>query len=309
VLTEAYGFRPVYHVVRNERGLRGVLPVLEVSSWLTGRRGIGLPFTDECVPVGWDEGWCQAAFDAAVVHGRDQGWKYLELRGGFGLSGAPVSTAFWGHRLRLEADEPTLLAGLESSVRRAIRKAEQSEIVIEFSRDLLSLRQFYCLLCQTRKKHGVPPQPWSFFASIHRQVLAAGHGWIVLARHRGKPVAGAVFFQGGRIAIYKYGASDAAHQDLRANNLVMWAAIKRFAREGFAELDFGRTSMFNAGLRRFKLGWGAREVPIEYCRFDLRREAFVAVPDAAAGWHNRVFRLMPVPLARLAGRLLYPHVA
>jgi len=31
--------------------------------------------------------------------------------------------------------------------------------------------------------------------------------------------------------------------------------------------------------------------------------------DGVAGWHNRVFRRLPGPLARLAGRLLYQHWA
>ena len=28
-----------------------LLPLMEVDSWLTGRRGISLPFTDECEPL------------------------------------------------------------------------------------------------------------------------------------------------------------------------------------------------------------------------------------------------------------------
>ena len=38
--------------------------------------------------------------------------------------------------------------------------------------------------------------------------------------------------------IYKYGASDERHQNLRANNRVMWEAIRRHAADGFAILDF-----------------------------------------------------------------------
>ena len=79
---------------------------------------------------------------------------------------------------------------------------------------------------------------------------------------------------GGR-AIYKYGASDETFQDLRGGNLVMWAAIKNFVRAGGAKhLDLGRTSLGNEGLRKFKLGWGAREEKIEYVKYDLRAIVF-----------------------------------
>ena len=153
------------------------------------------------------------------------------------------------------------------------------------------------------------PQPFSFFAQIQRQVLAANQGWIVLAHQGGLPVAGAVFFHFGHQAIYKFGASDETKQQLRANNLVMWHAIQRCAREGLTHLDLGRTSLTNDGLRKFKLGWGAQEQRIDYLRYDLRQSAFVTARDEATGWHNRFFQALPVPISRLAGALLYRHIA
>jgi hypothetical protein len=123
------------------------------------------------------------------------------------------------------------------------------------------------------------------------------------------PVAAAVFFHWGKKAIYKYGASDEAYQHLRANNLVMWEAIKRYARNGFDQLHFGRTSLINEGLRRFKLGWNTEETMIEYVRYDWKEGGFVTAKDEASGWYNRVFRVLPVSVSRLVGSLLYRHVA
>jgi hypothetical protein len=62
-------------------------------------------------------------------------------------------------------------------------------------------------------------------------------------------------------------------------------------------------------LRRFKLNLGAVERRIEYVKFDLRAERFVVETDAIAGWHNRVFRALPVFLSRRAGEWLYKHWA
>jgi lipid II:glycine glycyltransferase (peptidoglycan interpeptide bridge formation enzyme) len=123
------------------------------------------------------------------------------------------------------------------------------------------------------------------------------------------PVAGAVFFHFGKTAIYKFGASNEAFQHLRANNLVMWEAIKWHAMRGFAVLDFGRTSLGNEGLRRFKLGWGTRERRIDYFRYDQRKSGFVTARDESSGWHNRIFRILPVSLSRLVGAASYRHVA
>ena len=310
VLHDTYGYRPEYRAEFAAGRLRALLPMMEVDSWLTGRRGIGLPFTDLAEPLCPDAGSFQRLHLATLGLGRTRGWKYAECRGGrHWLPDAPASTSFWRHVLPLHVGETALLSGFEDSVRRAIRKAERGGLKIEFAKTPDAMHEFYRLLGMTRRRHGVPPQPWHFFANLQRHALAAGHGWIVLARQAGLPVAGAVFLHFGRHAIYKFGASDEAHQQLRANNLVMWRAILHYASEGFVDLDFGRTSLGNEGLRKFKLGWGAREQQADYTRYDFRHSGYVTARDEARGWHNRVFQVLPLPLSRLAGSLLYRHIA
>lgn len=311
ILHATYGYLPTYLAKTDARGrLTALLPLMEVSSWLTGRRGIGLPFTDLAEPLCADAPVFGELHAAALALGRTRGWKYVECRGGkHWLPEAPASTSFWRHVLRLDIGETALLSGFEDSVRRAIRKAERGGLKIEFARSSESMQEFYQLMCLTRRRHGVPPQPWSFFANIQRYALAAGHGWIVLARQAGHAVAGAVFLHCGRHAIYKFGASDETRQQLRANNLVMWRAILHYASEDFSDLDFGRTSLGNEGLRKFKLGWGAEEKQVSYTRYDLRHSGYVSARDEAQGWHNRVFQALPLPMSRLAGALLYRHIA
>ncbi len=310
VLHDTYGYRPVYQAGFASGRLFALLPMMEVDSWLTGRRGIGLPFTDLAEPLCPDATSFQRLREATLTEAQTRGWKYLECRGGkHWLPDAPPSTSFWRHVLSLNVGETALLSGFEDSVRRAIRKAERSGLKVEFLRTPEAMQEFYGLMCLTRRRHGVPPQPYRFFANIQRHAIAAGHGWIVLARQAGRAVAGAVFLHFGRHAIYKFGASDETLQQLRANNLVMWRAILHYASEGFGDLDFGRTSLGNEGLRKFKLGWGAREQMAEYVRYDLRRHAYVTTRDEAHGWHNRIFQALPVPISRLAGSLLYRHIA
>ena len=89
----------------------------------------------------------------------------------------------------------------------------------------------------------------------------------------------------------------------------MWEAIKWMAHRGLTELAFGRTSASNEGLRRYKQGWGTREYGIPYIKYDFRKQSFVTDADRSVGWHNRVFGLMPAPLSRLAGKILYRHIA
>lgn len=82
VLREAYRYEPLYFTVTGPASLEALLPVMEVDSLLTGKRGVSLPFTDYCEPIASDAGQFRELFAAAVAWGRKRGWRYLELRGG-----------------------------------------------------------------------------------------------------------------------------------------------------------------------------------------------------------------------------------
>lgn len=305
VLVETYGYQPVW--LGNDSAW---LPLMVVDSWLTGRRAIALPFTDECPPLCESEVRFQELYQAAVALGRQRGWQNLELRGGRGLlPQAPAAVAFYAHSLDLTVGPTRLFDGFEGSARRAVRKAEKDGVTVEILRSEAALRDFYLLQCLTRRRHGLPPQPLKFFLNIWRHVIAHNQGFVALARWRGVAVAAAVFlFLGGR-AIYKFGASDFRCQHLRPNNLAMWAGIQWLATHGAVTLSLGRTSLANEGLRRFKLNLGAVERRLEYVKFDLRRNSFRIETDHAAGWHNRIFRRLPLSLSRGVGAFLYQHCA
>jgi len=314
VLHETYGHRPAYFCrFANER-LEELLAVMEVSSPCTGRRGVSLPFTDFC-PWLTDSslgpnGDAPRLQDAAVEHGRTRDWRYLECRGpGTGWPGGTPSLSFLGHCVDLRPGEEALFAGLDSAFRRGIRKGGRLAIRVEFDNDLASIKRFFGMHCLTRRRHGLPPQPFRFFENIARYVLEAGQGVVGTAWAGESPVAAAVFFHRGKEVIYKYGASDYAFQNLRPNNVLMWEAMRRFCSQGYERLHLGRTSLGEEGLRRFKLGFGAREEPIDYYSYNLREKTFLVDKDGTEGWFNQVFRRMPLPLLRFAGAILYPHLS
>lgn len=309
VLQETYGFRPQYLVTSETDGPRGVLPLMECASSITRLRGVSLPFTDYVQPLVRGSAAFKALFDQAIALGRQRGWRAFECRCGSDcLPDAPASLTFYRHVLDLRGDEAKPLAGFDSSVRRAIRKAERSAIELHREESWEAVAAYYVLHCQTRRKHGLPPQPVGFFRSLYRHLIARGAGCVFLACHQGRPIAGALFLHRGGQALYKYGASDEAHLDLRANNLLFWVAIQFYADHGYQTLDFGRTSLGNDGLRRFKLGWGAAESRAGYLKYDLRRDRFVTDRDLASGWHNALFRRLPLPVLRWVGARLYRHL-
>jgi len=310
VLTSTYGYTPHYLVDETAGQLKSILPLMEVRSWLTGKRGVSLPFTDTCEPLGPATSPGPDLYETLFKAGRTRRWDYFELRGSPPLDpNSSPSVSFFGHRLVLPSDPAALFPLFDSAVRRAVRKAENEGVTVTLESSLESVHTFYRLLCKTRSRHGLPPQPWRFFANVHRHVIGPGHGLVALARMGPIPVAGAVFFHTATGALYKFAASDDAFQHLRGNNLVLWRSIEHYARQGCSFLDFGRTSLTNEGLRRFKLSWHAEERPIHYFRYNVKTGAIIATPDQAVeGLHTRVFRSMPAPLTRLFGHVAYKHL-
>jgi len=310
VLADTYGYEPIYVVGHQPGILRSFIPFMEVRSAFTGNRGIGLPFTDKCEPLCADKSDFADLFRTSVELGKMRKWRYLEFRGGDSLfGGVEPSASYYGHRLTLPANENDYFAQLKGPVRRAVRKAEKSGVRVDISRERDAIKGFYALHCKTRRKHGLPPQSFSFFKNIHKQILEKGLGVIVLARWKRKPIAGAVFFHTGDTAIYKFGASDDHFLDLRGNNLVFWEGIRWFLHRGAKTLDLGRTSLHNQGLRRFKLGWNATETSIGYFRFSLKLERFIRAKDDSSGWHNHAFNALPLFASRMIGKVLYRHWA
>jgi hypothetical protein len=309
-LAAAYGLQCRYIAATCDNELRGLLPVIEARSWLRGTRGVSLPFTDECSPLVSRGVSGASLLKEAMREGTARGWRFLEIRGGDQLiQGVANSTSYYGHSLPLNPCIEKVFENFDSSVQRAIRKADRSGVTVHFGTDLDAVRQYYELHCLTRTKHGAPPQPFRFFHSIYDHILRKGAGFVALAMQQQRPIAGAVFFQFARKAIYKFSASDERCQEFRGPNLVIWRSIRKLIEGGVTELNFGKTSQSNSGLRRFKLGWGAHERLIHYVRYCFKKNSYVKIPDLAAGAQSRVFALLPVFLSRWIGRAAYAHLS
>jgi hypothetical protein len=309
VLAETYHFTPEYFIAADGPCLHALLPLFEVRSWVTGVRGVSLPFTDCCDALESPGVTRGMMFRAAQELGRDRQWKYLELRGGAENVVQP-SSEFYSHRLELTRSEEQLFRHCDPAMRRAIRKAEKENLDIQVSCSIAAVETYYQLHLLTRQKHGIPPQPFKFFRNIHRFLIGSGFGSVLLAFRNRKPVAGAIFLHFGNSSIYKYGASDPDHQEVRPNNLLLWRGILHMKKLGMETLSFGRTSLNQEGLRRFKLGFGPIESTLRYVRFCFRtNSSSVCDTDHSTGLHARLFRFCPRPISRLAGAAIYPHIA
>lgn len=309
VLAEAYGFRPLYLCLGPAGETRGILPLMSVGTWATAPRAVCLPFSDSCPPLARSAHERSTLVQAACSLASERGWRRVEFRGPIGEPEPPASAEYVRHVIELDGPLAAVEAKFAPSVRRAIRKAGRSDVEISIEHGIDAVRAFVRLHHMTRRRHGAPPQPWRFFRHIHAQFITPDRGFVVLARARGRAVAAAVFLVHGATAVFKFGASDFAHQHLRPNHLAMWAALQHLHARGITRVDLGRSDTDARGLRDFKRSWGSLESPLRYHRYETGKQTFVAGAAPQVGRISPLISFLPSPFARCIGYLAYKHLA
>ncbi len=307
VLTDTYGYKPAYVVSRDASGeLTGGVPLMLVNSWLTSRRLVGLPFSDVCQPLLPAEGAAELLV-AARQQAEPLKATAVELRGPSHAkmpdAGFSNGTVFYQHIVDLD---DAMDSRVQSSARRAIRKAQNEGVTVRQSISAKDMRRFYDLMVLTRRKHGLLPQPWRFFRNIQRQLMENEMGLLLVAEHNGKVIAGDLLLRFGDQLVYKFNASDPRYLSVRPNNLLLWQAMQFGRDQGCRTLDLGRCEVDNEGLRRFKLLWGSREEQLPYYHYPADEGSSSLLASRTARTALQLFvRFSPGPVLQAAGSVLY----
>jgi CelD/BcsL family acetyltransferase involved in cellulose biosynthesis len=309
-LTRAYGYEAlILALVDAEGAVIGGIPVARVRRPLSGVAHVSLPFTDHCPPIARDEAALQLLAASVGEWCRREAGPALEIRGrlpeGSGLRGEAVGVR---HLLPLDGARHELNQ-LKPSVARHVRASERAGVSVRISRSREDMQTFYRLHVQTRRRLGVPVQPRRFLNAVWEHVVEPGMGFVAIAQDDGgEPIASALFLAHGHALIYKFGASDASRWELKPNHLLFWTAIGWGRENGFRVLDFGKSDLASDGLRRFKSGWGAQEVPLEYMTSGPPGGG-LADSERLAGALKAVISHSPVVVCRAIGELLYRYAA
>lgn len=197
----------------------------------------------------------------------------------FARSGVPWSLVSENHsyEIELQNGRDAVSAAFASSVRRAVRKAEKSGVVVERRSDPEAVNEFHRLYGlsvlrwarETRlpeplvKARAQRAEPLSKYHAVLSH-LGDGCG-IWLASHAGSVVAGLVVLSHGGEHAYWRGAMDVERAGpVRANDLLQVSAIEHACGSGARRYAMGLTEP-GSGLARFKSGFGAElKVSHEY---------------------------------------------
>jgi CelD/BcsL family acetyltransferase involved in cellulose biosynthesis len=309
-LHRTYGYTPqVLTTAPGGTDLTAGIPVCEIGPWFSTRL-VSLPFSDHCEPlVGAGS---ELAEVMAFVHGTGAGRrrKSLEVRPRYvrlaSANGWGKAATYCLHTLDLSDGTSRLFGRFHPScVQRAIRRAEREGLAYEAGSSPALLADFYGLLRLTRRRHGMPPQPFAWFRN-----LADRFGDRLTVRtvsKRGRPVAGILTLTFKKTMVYKYGGSDARVHSLGGMPYLFWRAIQEAVHQNLEEFDLGRSDWNQPGLLTFKDRLGARRSTLVYYRNPAEASDF-----AGSTWKRRAARRLvasiPEPAAALAGRVLYRYL-
>jgi CelD/BcsL family acetyltransferase involved in cellulose biosynthesis len=305
-----YGYEPVA-LTTSQPGdeLHDALVYCEVRSWITGRRIVSLPFADHCEPLVEQVEQLTNLCSAVEHERRTGGWKYVELRSSRCVAVLPALTPsdeYCHHVLDLRPSSAQLFTSLHrDSVQRKIRRAARERLAYDEGRDEHRLKVFYRLLVGTRRRHGVPPQPFSWFRHLAAELKDAL--LVRIVHHRRRPVAAILTLQHRQTMVYKYGASDPKWHRTGCMQFLFWHAIETSRSAGCVLFDLGRTSPWDGGLLTFKDRLGATRSVLTYGRSPAPSPGPQHVRDWLARCGAEAVRRAPRPIGVAAGRLLYRH--
>lgn len=311
-LQRTYGYQPVALTTTPPgKPLRNAITLCRVSSWLTGDRLVSIPFADHCEPL-LEQGTDYWPLLASLAQECNRaGYKYVELRplSELNISASTdtlrPSRSYSFHELDLSPSLDQLFRGLhKDSIQRRIRRAEKAQLGYEGGWSKQLLDDFYRLLCLTRRRHQLPPQPRVWFQNLSE---CLGHSAQIRVVRSNAAIAAIFSLRHGSRVIYKYGCSDEKFHNLGGMPFLFWRLMQESKASGATKLDFGRSDLDNPGLIAFKDKFGTTRKTLTYYRYaNSENEGTTSRWGSNAG--KFLFSLLPKAFLSTAGRALYKHM-
>jgi hypothetical protein len=161
--------------------------------------------------------------------------------------------------LPIPEDEKTLWAGLEVRCRNAVRKAEKSGLEVVEPQTLEEwLEPYYELSCGVyQRQEKEPPFSREYFTALWQNLYPLGDLVVLLARHEGKIIAGAIFPRDRFVGYYLDGVSNREYNKVAPNNLLQWAYLKKTQSLGIRLYDMVGANI--PSIAKFKKSFGSTE--------------------------------------------------
>lgn len=307
LLVRTYGLRLHFVTLEEREQIVAACVLARVKSALLRGRFVALPFSDYCPPLALSKDGELRLLQA--LKRRTGPGAALEVRGvGIAAEEWQCIERFVNWTLSFEPGLAAIARRLSANFRRNLRRATREDIVVSRGAGEDYIRRFYRLHLLTRRRFGLPAQPWRFFRLLHHIFGPSKDIEVWVASRSKRDIAGIVLLKTGKQLYYKWGAR-LPGDDSSANHLLLWNAFEEYCRQA-ETIDLGRTDINNHGLMRFKKELGASAVSMPYSYYPRAPRHISA--EALSGAHKvaaTIWRKLPIAATRLLGGAVYRYLA
>ncbi len=303
VIEESFGHRTHYLMATAGTEVVGVLPLVFMHSTLFGRFLVSMPFFNYGGICADHPAAARLLLNEAMQIASRERATHIELRhsaqSGLDLASKTAKAAML---LDLPGNADALWQTFRSKLRSQIRRAEREAMEVRIG-GLDCLDGFYDVFATNMRALGTPVYGKRFFRTILNAFPTKSR--IVNVRYGGRVIAsGFLIAHGTRVEI-PWASSIRAYNALAPNMLLYWHALKFACEGGYAQFDFGRSTI-GSSTYTFKQQWGAQPLQL-YWEYWL--QPGFALPELSP--RNPKYRLFIAAWKRLPlglTRLLGPHI-
>jgi len=307
--------RPLCFAIEDQEGnISAAIPSFIVKSRLMGTRIVSLPFSSYCDPLVDDKKDLVKLLDCIIKEAENSNVSYYELRA-FKSQDLIDDNRLQSHNyhkihiLNIEEGFEKIKRGLPRDIIYSEKRALKSGIVIRKGCSEQDLKKFYFIHASTRKRQGFPIQPYKFFKNMWEILYPRGYFTLLLAELGGKTIAGMILFKFKDIVSDEIRASIPKYLAVRPNHILLWTGLEMACLEGYHYFDFGKTPPDNKGLLDFKRRWGAAIYDVPYFYYpQVKGMMSLEQNDLKHKLLRSMGKHLPLPLARIMGRLAYHHL-
>lgn len=308
IFEQAFDKRTIYFYLEENGRIRGIMPLVRFSSFLTGKVLISLPFVNYGGML-YDDNQSKDKIlselntlrereKAASVELRTAGDQSFDL---------PERSNKITFLFELPESPDALMKQFKSKLRSQIRRPQKEKMYARCGGVEL-LDDFYKIFCRNMRDLGTPVYSKKFFEIIFQEI--PNHANLITVYSGDHiPVAGAFIIGYGNIMEIPWASSLREYNRYSPNMLLYWEVMTEAIRQGRKIFDFGRGTK-EGGTYRFKKQWGGEEVQLRWY-YQLAEDAELPELNKENPKYAlaiKTWQKMPLFLANLIGPVIVKNI-
>jgi hypothetical protein len=160
-------------------------------------------------------------------------------------------------------DKEKIWEGYKKNIRRDVRKAQRSDVIVRTGASKEDVRIFYELyLSSMERNRAMAKYPLQWFETLYEFVTKKGFGAILIAEQKEGAIAGVVLIYSPSSTHYFHNGSKYEFLKFCPNELLIHSALEEAVEKGNSFFDFMGSDPLDLSLIQFKEKWGSRSLHI-----------------------------------------------